>query len=315
MSSLCKHGLITINKIDSSPTPTLRRTLNPCNNLLPVKFLQVAGFIKRISLLMLPGTPVKASMTVETALVLPLFCFFMIHMGSAIEMIRLHGNLEVALWDAGRQVGIYGGILTEGQSPDGEEENGDNRLGTVAVSYTYVKNQIRKQLGEEYLEQSPLEHGIDSLQFLESNTEDDICEIVVTYGISPLTEMLGFRKFRMANRYYGHLWNGYKIPGTGDDEEYVYITEDSEVYHVNRECTHLRLSIHRVEAADIPKWYQPCEKCVGQNLVSEAPDYYICTEGERYHARRDCPGLKRTVFCIAEKDAEGYRKCSRCGKT
>ena len=154
MSSLCKYSFITINKNDSSPTPTLRKTLNPCNDLLPVKFLQTANFIKRISLLILP---VKASMTVETALVLPLFCFFMIHMGSAIEMMRLHGNLEVALWDAGRQVGIYGGILNAGDA--GEKEDNDDRLGTVAVSYTYVKNQICNQLGEEYLEQSPLEQG------------------------------------------------------------------------------------------------------------------------------------------------------------
>ena len=138
MSSLCKYSFTTINKNDSSPTPTLRKTLNPCNDLLPVKFLQTANFIKRISLLILPRTPVKASMTVETALVLPLFCFFMIHMGSAIEMMRLHGNLEVALWDAGRQVGIYGGILNAGDA--GEKEDNDDRLGTVAVSYTYVKN-------------------------------------------------------------------------------------------------------------------------------------------------------------------------------
>lgn len=265
MSSLCKYSFITINKNDSSPTPTLRKTLNPCNDLLPVKFLQTANFIKRISLLILPRTPVKASMTVETALVLPLFCFFMIHMGSAIEMMRLHGNLEVALWDAGRQVGIYGGILNAGDA--GEKEDNGDRLGTVAVSYTYVKNQICNQLGEEYLEQSPLEQGADSLQFLESSTKNDICEIVVTYGISPLTEVLGFRKFRMANRYYGHLWNGYAIPGTENDEEYVYVTEDSEVYHRSRECTHLRLSVRRVEAAEIPKGYHPCEKCMVQKKM------------------------------------------------
>ncbi len=315
MSSLCKYSFITINKNDSSPTPTLRKTLNPCNDLLPVKFLQTANFIKRISLLILPRTPVKASMTVETALVLPLFCFFMIHMGSAIEMMRLHGNLEVALWDAGRQVGIYGGILNAGDA--GEKEDNDDRLGTVAVSYTYVKNQICNQLGEEYLEQSPLEQGTDSLQFLESSTENDICEIVVTYGISPLTEVLGFRKFRMANRYYGHLWNGYAIPGTENDEEYVYVTEDSEVYHRSRECTHLRLSVRRVEAAEIPKGYHPCEKCMVQKKDAAAPEengYYICSEGECYHRRRDCPGLKRTVYCIARKDVDGYRECSRCGR-
>ncbi len=102
-------------------------------------------------------------MTVETALVLPLFCFFMIHMGSAIEMMRLHGNLEVALWDAGRQVGIYGGILNAGDA--GEKEDNGDRLGTVAVSYTYVKKSICNQLGEEYLEQSPLEQGQTACNF------------------------------------------------------------------------------------------------------------------------------------------------------
>lgn len=316
MSSLCKYAFITFNKNDSSPTPTLRRTLNPCNNLLPVKFLQLANFIKRISLLILPETLMKASMTVETALVLPLFCFFMIHMGSAIEMIRLHGNLEVALWDAARQIGIYGGVLTAGKSED-ESEDIDDRLGTVAVSYIYVKNQIRNQLGEEYLEQSPLEKGIDSLHFLESSTKGDIYEIVVTYRVNPLTEILGFRGFRMANRYYGHLWNGYEIPGAEEDEEYVYVTRDSEVYHVSSECTHLRLSIRRVEATGVPKGYKPCEKCVERGLGESKPMgdiYYICTDGVCYHSKRDCPGLKRTVYRIALKDAGRYRACSRCGK-
>lgn len=318
MSSLWKYCITTFNKNNSSPTPTVRKNLSPCNILLPVKFLQFANFIKRTSLLILPGTSVRASMTVETALVLPLFCFFMIHMGSAIEMIRLHGNLEVALWDVGRQIGVYGELLHPGSNEENEEEESGDRVGMVALSYSYVKNRIVNQLGEEYLEQSPLDGGVDGLQFLESNADDDIYEIIVTYRIGPMTEMLGFQKFRMANRYYGHLWNGYEIPGTGDSGEYVYVTEDSEVYHINRECTHLRLSVRPVEITAVPKEYRPCEKCMGGkkgDFAVEDSIYYVCTEGEKYHSRRDCPGLKRTVYCIAKEKAEGYRECSRCGKT
>lgn len=317
MSSLWKYCIATFNKNNSSPTPTVRKNLSPCNILLPVKFLQFANFIKRISLLILPKTLVRASMTVETALVLPLFCLFMIHMGSAIEMIRLHGNLEVALWDVGRQIGVYGNLINLGTDGEGEEDSGD-RVGTVALSYTYVKNRIAEQLGKEYLEQSPLDQGIDGLQFLESNTDGDIYEIIVTYRVSPMTEILGFQKFRMGNRYYGHLWNGYEIPGAGDDGEYVYVTEDSEVYHTSRACTHLRLSVQPVEITAVPKGYRPCEKCMGgesDDFALENSIYYICTEGEKYHCRRDCPGLKRTVYCIVKEEAEGYRECSRCGKT
>ena len=318
MSSLWKYCMTTINKEDSSPTPTVRRILSPCNILLPVKFLKIADFIKRISLLILPGTSVRASMTVETALVLPLFCLFMIYMGSAIEMIRLHGNLEVALWDVGRQIGIYGGLLDTEKCEDSREEDSGDRLGTVALSYTYVKNRIVHQLGEEYLGQSPLEQGTESLQFLESSTRGDNYEIIVTYKVSPVTEILGFRGFRMANRYYGHLWNGYEIPGTEEAGEYVYVTEDSAVYHISRECTHLRLSVRPVGMAEVPGGYRPCEKCIGgktNELVPGGGIYYICTEGKSYHSRRDCPGLKRTIYCIAKEAAKGYRKCSRCGKT
>ena len=317
MSSLWKYCVTTINKNDSSPTPTVRRTLSPCNILLPVKFLQAANFIKRISLLILPEPWVRASMTVETALVLPLFCFFMIHIGSAIEMMRLHGNLEVALWDVGRQIGIYGELLDTGKHEETKDEDSGDRIGTVAISYTYVKNRIVNQLGEEYLKQSPLEQGADSLQFLESKTMGDTYEILVTYRISPLAEVLGFRGFRMANRYYGHFWNGYEIPGTEETAEYVYVTEDSEVYHISRECTHLALSVHPVKREEVPGGYRPCEKCMDgkeDSLVSGNRTYYICAEGESYHSRRDCPGLKRTVYCITIEEAEGYRECSRCGK-
>ena len=163
-----------------------------------------------------------------------------------------------------------------------------------------------------------MEQGIDSLQFLESKTEGDTYEIIVTYAVSPMTEALGFRKFRMANRYYGHRWNGYKIPGTEEAGEYVYVTEDSEVYHVSRDCTHLELSVRPVAIAQVPGRYRPCEKCMGgkaEGLIPGNGVYYICTDGESYHARRDCPGLKRTVYCIAKENAGGYRECSRCGKT
>ena len=319
MSSLWKRYFTPSNKNDSSPSPKLRKNLSPCNISFPEHLLNTVKSIKRISLLILLKKSVKASMTVETAIVLPLFCFFMIHMGSVIEMIRLHGNLQVALWNAGRQVGIYENLISgEKSSHDSGKSELDGRLEATILSYTYVKTQIRKQLGEEYLKQTPLENGIDSLKFLEGEIKDDVYEIIVTYKISPLVEMLGFRNFRMANRYYGHLWNGYEIPGTEDTEDYVYITEGSEVYHTNRDCTHLSLSIQPVEELGIPKGYKACEKCIGrksEDTTFVEGIYYICPEGDCYHSDRHCAGLKRTVYRIPKERTDGYRECSRCRTT
>ena len=72
-------------------------------------------------------------------------------------MMRLHGKPGSSIVGC-RQTGRDLWRNTECRRCRRKEDN-DDRLGTVAVSYTYVKNQICNQLGEEYLEQSPLEQG------------------------------------------------------------------------------------------------------------------------------------------------------------
>ena len=74
-----------------------------------------------------------------------------------------------------------------------------------------------------------------------------------------------------------------------------------------------------VEAAEIPKGYHPCEKCMVQKKDAAAPEengYYICSEGECYHRRRDCPGLREPYIALPGKmwtgtenavDAEEYK--------
>ena len=80
-------------------------------------------------------------MTVEASIVLPLFLFFFLNLGCAIEMIRLHGNLQLALWQIGSKMAVYGYALDSGEQP----ENSDGwwrDLAGIAVSATYVKGQI-----------------------------------------------------------------------------------------------------------------------------------------------------------------------------
>ena len=96
------------------------------------------GFIERASLLTLCKMGVQASMTVEAAFVLPLFLFLFVNLGSALEMIRLHGNLQLALWETGNRMCVYGHLV--GDEAGGEvSETVAGDLGEVAFSYTYVK--------------------------------------------------------------------------------------------------------------------------------------------------------------------------------
>lgn len=278
---------------------------------------KLCHFIKGISLFISSRKTLEGSMTVEASIVLPLFFFFFLNIGGAIEMIRLHGNLELALRDVGTRMAVYGHMLM----PQ-EEESADSlwmELAGVALSGTYVKGQIIDYLGKDYLESSPLKDGTDSLWFPESDVweGDGTFEIVVTYSVSPVSALAGFGSFRMANKYYGHFWTGYAVPTYTDAAEpYVYVTETGEVYHLTNACTHLKLSIEAVDYGEAVssrnvngEKYEACEKCCDGIAVG---NLYITSEGDCYHFKRDCPGLKRTVYYVPVSQVRDYRVCSRC---
>ena len=252
----------------------------------------------------------KAGMTVEAAVVLPLFLLFVLNLSCAIELIRLHGNLQLALWETGSQMAVYGHGLE------------DNTIASM-FSYFYVQNQVIQYVGEAYLNSSPLTKGAKGLIPWESEifVSRDEMDLIITYQVSPWSDLAGFTSFRMANRYYGHIWNGYDISDTEEESrllaDVVYMAENGQVYHENRSCTHLTLSIQETTWEEAKqktnqwgKSYTPCEKCLPE---AETVILYITNEGERYHSDRNCSGLKRTVFSVPRDRVSGYRACSRCG--
>lgn len=326
----CNKKLLTPIKKKGNPSPTHQSNLlDSARN--PEKFLDgskvcmptVFRFIEGTLLFASFSKKVKAGMTVEASIVLPLFLFFFLNLGCAVEMIRLHGNLQLGLWQIGSKLSVYGYALYSGEMPE-ESDGGDNwwtDLTGVAIATTYVKSQIINSVGEEYLNHSPLTNGAGGLQFWESEIfgSDDEVDIVVTYSVSPWSSMLGFSSFRLVNRYYSHIWNGYDLSNVEVGTQIVYITETGTVYHGDRDCTYLQLSVRQIPAADIDTVrnqyggrYQPCEKCASG---AEPTVLYITEEGNRYHYSRECSGLKRTVYSISIEEAlkEGYRACSRCG--
>lgn len=263
-------------------------------------------FLKRPSPLAPLFKWMQAGMTVEAAIALPLCLLFLMNMGYAVEMIRLHNNLQFALWDAGGRVAMYGC-----------EQEGEGV--SVLLTDFYIGNRVRDSLGEEYLDSSPLVNGSNGLRLWEtglSETGDEL-NITLTYQVRPLSSLVGFRKFRMANHCCVRLWNGYDVTAGQKVHTYVYVADNGVVYHRDRKCTHLQLSVHSIfrgELADARnRWgsmYSACEKCVR----GEIPDMmYVTEDGNCYHYRENCPGLKRTVTSLTLEEAAGYRPCSRCG--
>lgn len=263
-----------------------------------------------------------ASMTVEAAIVLPLFLFFMLNLLGIIEIYRLHSTLLAALRETGRELSVYA-YAYKTITGEEEDEGLEALVENVAFSYLYVKGRVEKFAGEKYLETSPLTNGKEGIWYTDSSIlqQGDIIDLVASYQISPFIGIVGFSPARFYCRYYGRAWTGYEVDPDGEggkrEDAYVYVAENAEVFHLSRECSHIRLSISECEAADLEILrnehggrYTPCELCV----ISFTARFYIARSGNRYHQDLNCSGLKRTITVMLRSEAEKkYRMCSRCG--
>lgn len=261
----------------------------------------------------------SGSMTVEAAIVLPVFLFFFLNFLWIIEIYNLHSTLLAALREVGRELSVYAyaydSIVHE------EEDTGlEAFVENTVFSYLYVKQQVEEFAGDDYLDNSPLTYGKDGISYLSTSVlqENDVVDLVVTYQVSPFIRIAGYYPARFYNRYYGRAWTGYDVSRGSESDPYVYIAQNAKVYHVSRECTHIRLSITECEAWQVETLrnasgsrYLPCELCVtgGQSR------FYVAQTGERYHQKLGCSGLKRTITVMQRSEAEKlYKMCTRCGR-
>ena len=115
-------------------------------------------------------------------------------------------------------------------------------------------------------------------------------------------------------------WTGYDVVGgkyREEEDTIVYMTEYGSVYHKNRACTHLSLSIQAVASAVVPiirnesgECYDMCEYCGENGMVTVV---FITSYGNKYHTTTKCQGLKRTVRAIPLSKVKGVNPCQKCG--
>lgn len=115
-------------------------------------------------------------------------------------------------------------------------------------------------------------------------------------------------------------WNGYDVTNQESrnrEEEMVYITEYGSVYHKNRSCSYLALSIRAIAYSEIYEEknetgenYEICEYCKDKAFVTIV---YVTSYGNKYHATTKCQGLKRSVKIIPFSEVKEKNVCNKCG--
>lgn len=263
----------------------------------------------------------KASLTVEAAVVLPVFLMFFTALFSLFSIMSVQIRMQGVLNEVAGEIAAYyyAADKLTGEN-NAEKRSVIQNVGIDAAELLMSEALVRRKVTEEMqaiAEHPMLMNGLEGLQFIGSGFReaDQTVEVCVTYGvlIPFVPEKVGH--LTLSQSAVRRAWNG-KSVDEGITEKIVYITESGTVYHTSLSCTHLKLSIEAVRAAvvehrrnqDGAKYYE-CELCDDRPHGTEV---YITASGNRYHYDANCSGLKRTVTSVPISQVGDKKLCSRC---
>lgn len=262
----------------------------------------------------------SASMTIEASLVLPFFLFLFVNIMAAFLLLRLQCDMEAAFHQAGTKLALRAFYVRYAAGEMAGTDDSDQAGAVLAAAS--APSLIRRYLGDDYLSNSLIEGDISFLQTgMALAGGDDIIDIIGSYEVHPLFNLVRWKNFTMQTRFYGHAWTGYDLedeahPEDEHSDELVYITEHGTVYHRSLNCTHLKLSVQAVDMAKargmtntMGNRYTPCEYCGSRKTEGQV---YITNFGDRYHCSINCTGIKRTIYTVPISQVGGRGPCSAC---
>lgn len=233
------------------------------------------------NLLSKQGRPLPGSITVEAALILPIFLFAMLSISYLTDAVRISSANTERLAERAYTYAKYAYI-------------GNSLVGNSTLSDT-----IDVINGGDDI--------IDLVKRYRINVPFDLLNAYDPYAV----DRVRVRAFTgYDNTKHGHRDNE-------EAEEMVYVTEYGSVYHRSLGCSHLNFNIRSTDYSSVSKErandgskYYACEYCCSHG--SKPLVVYITDDGNRYHSTLSCGALKRTIKEIPLSQTT-LPPCKECG--
>ena len=242
----------------------------------------------------------NGSITLEAAFSVSLFFFAALCMTNMLEIMSIQTSLKNALHAVGKEYAADAYIRPY-------------------LSTEELEKKIIAHIGEERLERSLIANGSKGLELSESKFQWNtaILDLCVKYRLEIPIPFFAIQMPWQKQSVRVKGWTGYEggVWDT-DSSQIVYVTDYGVVYHADRSCTYLDLSVRAVEWEQVTEMrnqsgnkYKACSRCV---KMSDDNKVYVTDYGERYHGSLECSGLKRNVYEVALSDVYGLGGCSKC---
>lgn len=288
---------------------------------------------------------IKASITVEASLVLPIFIYAIIAFLYFLQILLIQETIQSAITQTGEFASQYGFIYeyiqNHEKSDDHKETDNsiDSKYENVSKEFIDVKRlgaaafykvKMREYINEDIIDNSCIVGGMSGISLLDSKFLElnDMIEISAIYNIKIPVPIFRLGNIPVIQAIKIRAFTGYKPvgyqAGTNNDNDaedrIVYITRTGSVYHLKRDCTYIKFNISQTILRVLEKKrndnggkYYACESCVGNKHIDSSAIVYITSDGNRYHDTLSCSKLKRSVIEILISKVQGRSACSRCG--
>lgn len=240
----------------------------------------------------------SGSMTVEAALVLPLFLFACLMMMMPFSIMDRERQVQAVLERTAKDISQMAPL------EDGSQ-----------VWTAYAQVQIRTKL--ESLKLRGL--SLSGSQILE---DGETVHLVAEYGMPLPFSVFRIGDVRRVSQSCRRAWIGKEGGRTGegnpedDDDPMVYIGKNSTRYHVSRTCHYLANQLTGVPLVNIEEHrnssgsrYKPCSRCAGGGGTM----VYIMPSGERYHSSASCTAIAAYIKAVKKSTVAHLGACSYCG--
>lgn len=245
----------------------------------------------------------KASLTLEASVVLTLFLLTVISIVYFLVILIMQANIQIRMEESARKIAKTEYVTN----------------GFTGYSYLTLRNDLMTEEFVRYIDEGNIIGGIQGMNISRSSfiNDEGLVDIVLSYYVKVpfIPDKLIILPFTQRCRF--KVWIGDEINENAGEKQIVYVTLTGTVYHTNRNCTHLNLSIRKCNQEELKNQrnenggiYEQCLLC--KKEAGNSGTVYITDNGDKWHTILTCSGLKRTVMEIDIAEVGSRELCQRC---
>ena len=256
----------------------------------------------------------KASYTIEAAIIIPLFISLMVFGMFTFRLMQVQSGIQQSIDNASRTMAVsLGNVSNTGESDKDVDTDQEETTVSGELSEAGLLASTIAMAGVEVVN-----GGVAGINFLQSSAQGNYIDLKVNYRMTFPVGLLGNISFDVSQRARNRKWVGYDKAENEADGDYVYITDHGEVYHRNYYCSYLNPSVHRVPENEVKDRrnkggaiYYQCKRCKG---VKAHGFLYITDYGNSYHNDVNCTEIKHNIKKVLYEEVKDKMKpCSKCG--